>query len=484
MSTVKARLTQEDGLAIKSATLSIPEAIENWIRLMGDVDFQLINPNTQRLAPLVYHRLKDQQGVTERERLRGAYKYAWAKNHRLLNALKPIFTELNELEINYQVIKGMAVQLTLGFVGARVVGDVDMVVSQKDVEVVRIIFERNGFRCNSDSGCKRHSRSAAFEALNFNLGENHVDMHIAESKDPKILLALMLDLSPNLIEYLGTKIPIPNPELLLLHSAFHGHQAVSDTDLVQAIADISLLAPVCDPRKLTELAGQTKTYSDLWHVSSEAATVDIALPKFTAKSGRSRNKNVALPVLKARGVGRKVQKVPALVKDRYRGNATTRHILGRFPGRKVAYALWLSAGQFSALERVAMSRERGFLKAPVEALKSETLLRPFMDQAPELVEATNLAEETLDYRFSIRVKPGIRALLLSLDSDYLDMCDAFLYSNGRPISRIVAGDTTFREVTIRSPLEVNEISIRPTSNVCTECFRSLTDLRVKIRYED
>jgi hypothetical protein len=482
MSQPNAQLTQEDGYSIRAATAPIAIALQNWNELLVTTEFQQINPNTQRLAPMIYHHLKDQGDLTERERLRGAYKYAWAKNLRMLNSLNPVFIELHSRSINYRVIKGIAVQLELGFVGARVVGDVDILVSQNEIEIVRQILEAKGFRCNSRSTCSRHSSSAPFEALNFNLGDNHVDVHVAELKDPKALLLAMLDSAPNVIENRGTPIQVPSPEFLLLHSAFHGHQASSDTDLVQAIADISLLAPNCDPRKLSALARQTKSQSDLWHVAAEAKQVDIVLPEIDMLA-TSRSQQLMRNLSSGfKASSSKVGKVPAIVRDRYRGNATLAHVFGQFPGRRASYAVWLGLGQFSAVERSLMSKERGFLQAPPKTCLSGTTLMPFGLLDSDFVTSSNLAAETLDYRFAVRIDPRARELVLTLNSEFLDSSDAFVYSNGRPITRIVAGDKSYGEITVRNPARVNEISIRPTARVCAECFTNLADLKVGVRW--
>jgi len=482
MSRTKVQLTQEDGLAIRSATAPIRVAQQCWQDLLRKTDFQEISPNTQRLAPMIYHHLKSQGEIPERERLRGSYKYAWSKNLRMLNALIPVFSELNLRSINYRVIKGIAIQLELGLFGARVVGDVDVVVSIHEIENVRQVLEANGFRCNSISPCSRHSSSAPFEALNFNSGENHVDVHVAELKDPKLLLLRMLSSKPKVIRHMGTSIQIPSAELLLLHSAFHGHQASSDTDLVQAIADISLLAEHCDPKILATIAAKTKSFSDLWHISAEARTVDIILPKITVEPNFGWHKAVVKASTQARASVSKVGKVPAIVRDRYRGNATLMRVMRQFPGKRSAYALWLGLGQFSAVERAAMSKRRGFLLGPAQTCPSGTVLMPFARSDSDFVMASNLVRESLDYRFAVRIDSRAQFLVLTLDSLALDSSDAFVYCNGRPITRIVSGDRGYREFTIRNPSQVNEISIRPTARVCSECFTSLVDLKVGIRY--
>lgn len=444
----------EDHLAITAATASPQVAYAAWVALLEQTDFQDINLNTQRLTSMIYRNLKDEDSVPERERLRGSYKYAWSKNQKLLYSLAPILVELTARHINYRVIKGIAVQLVLGFLGARVVGDIDIVVSESDIDQVSEIIESHGFRCNSISTCGKHPITAPHEALNFNLGENHIDVHVAERKDPQRLLVGMLQAPAVLITHMGTEIPVPPAEWLYIHSVFHGLLASSATDAVQAIVDITVLEQLCDQRTLGRLSHLTK---------------------ITGEAGRKVE-------IKRSAILKKIRMVPPLIRDRYRGNETTLHILRNFSGRKVPYALWLVSGQLSTIERRFAARDHIFLPVPKRLCPPDATFEPFTRNAPDYIRSNNLATETLDYRFSVRVPPNSRDLQFTLDSAYLDSVDLQVFLNGVPIGRVVAGDLSLRRFTIQRPQQFNEVSLRSPNRVCPACFDGLVDLRVQVAY--
>lgn len=427
---------------------------------------------------MIYRNLRGLDDVPERAKLRGSYRYTWSKNQKLMHSMDPVFAELNALNINYRVIKGIATQLSLDFLGARVVGDIDIVVSQNEIDKVREILEDHGFRCNSISACGRHPINAPHEALNFNRGEYHVDVHIAEKKNPRRLLTRMLQCEPDIKAHMGTSIPLPPAPLLLLHSAYHGQLAASDTDLVQAIVDIELLSPQCDPRELSELAKQTRTTSDLW-------SRGLGNEKLESSTHRKRRIHTKIHTqIHAQSPRlRTALLASALLRDRWRGIGTSTEVLRRFPGRRYRYVLWLSGGQFASVERRFRKYGDGFLTAPSDICAPGSWLAPFSGEQSRLVNGTNMAPSTLDYRFTFRIPANCRTLRLNLASEYLDSVDAFLYANGQPITRIIAGDVGQREVHVRRPAEVVEISIRSSSRVCPACFDGLTDLRVLVDYE-
>ena len=58
MSSPDFRLLNEDELAITSATAPIGDALMAWSRLMDWLPFDVINPNTQRLAATIFFNLK------------------------------------------------------------------------------------------------------------------------------------------------------------------------------------------------------------------------------------------------------------------------------------------------------------------------------------------------------------------------------------------------------------------------------------------
>jgi len=62
----------------------------------------------------------------------------------------------------------------------------------------------------------------------------------------------------------------------------------------------------------------------------------------------------------------------------------------------------------------------------------------------------------------------------------LDRLDAFVFINGIPRTRIVAGDLTTRTVGIQDMGPSMEISLRPLWNACERCYSGLDDLEISL----
>ena len=150
MSSPDFRLLNEDELAITSATAPIGDALMAWSRLMDWLPFDVINPNTQRLAPTIFFNLKSSKDFKERERLRGSFKYTWAKTTRLIHSIEPILRKFEAADLDYRIIKGLAIQVSLNTVGARTMGDVDILIGLKDVDRAIEIVRSFGYRKNEE----------------------------------------------------------------------------------------------------------------------------------------------------------------------------------------------------------------------------------------------------------------------------------------------------------------------------------------------
>jgi hypothetical protein len=471
------KITAEDRLAIFAATADIEQASRSWNELVSDVGFQLLNPNSQRLAPMIYFRLRGQSDVIELERLRGAYRHAWAKNQTLLHSLRQVFRDLDARGVNYRVAKGVGLQLALGLFGARVVGDVDIVVSERHVDSISKILAGRGFRSNDVSRCGLHPDRAVHDALNFNLGENHIDIHVAELKEPRLLLRHMLEQDAQIVTVAGIDVPIPSIEALLLHSAFHGSVESSDTDLVQALADLSLSAARCKPEEVSRLSQDTKTGAGLVQLHTVAEHAGLSFPpELTQAVLRQKRRRSAAGRYSVRV--RKLLRVPAIIRDRYRGRAATFAVLRTFPGRKILYAVWLILGQFGPIERFLLGREDGFLKRPQRSLPSGTSFVPFGGNRSEDFLSSPISDLTMDYRFRFVIPPRQSELKVTIDSEFIKTVDAGIFVNGIPCPRLVAGDDSRREIYIRTPQSSVEMSVRFQTRMCRRCFSGLSDLRV------
>ncbi|MEI6095578.1 MAG: nucleotidyltransferase family protein, partial [Gammaproteobacteria bacterium] len=188
MSSLDFKLLNEDELAITSATAPIGDALIAWSRLMDWLPFDVINPNTQRLAPTIFFNLRNLANFKERERLRGSFKYTWAKTTRLIHSIAPILRKFDAIDLDYRIIKGLAIQVSLNTVGSRTMGDVDILIGLKDVDRAIEIIRSFGYRRNAEVDCDGHTLSSHYGGLDFTLGETHLDLHVAETTYPEFLL--------------------------------------------------------------------------------------------------------------------------------------------------------------------------------------------------------------------------------------------------------------------------------------------------------
>jgi len=269
------QLGDEEFDALMAATQSPGIGKQHWVALMSRLPFDQINENTQRSIPAIFSNLRNESEVPDRERMRGAFKYTWAKNTRMLFDVRPVLQELDRLDVNYRVIKGAAVLAHQGQFGSRIMGDIDLLIAASDCAIVEKVFISNGFRRSSHSVCAGHSDADHFEALNFNAGATHVDLHVAEFKYPNALLELMLEQPAQLLSTPIGVLPVPDSHLLLLHSAVHGQAAHGPTDLMQTALDFTTLSSTISTSTLLTKARQTGTLSALATVDQALAAINI-----------------------------------------------------------------------------------------------------------------------------------------------------------------------------------------------------------------
>lgn len=470
-------IAKEDRLALSAATAEESLALESWEELLATTPFLEISPNTQRLAPLIFHNLRDVEAVPERNRLRGAYKHTWSKNLRLISAFLPVVESLNTAGINYRVIKGVAVQLLTGLLGARVVGDIDVVVSSADLEKTVEMLEQHGFRCNTRALCGFHSEGSAEAALGFNLGDNHIDLHVAERKEPRRLLRAMLAASPRLVNLRGIDIPVPSAEALTLHASLHGYRGASETDLIQALTDRSLLSPWASQADLGRLGRKTGT-ARVWRIAGKYSAERRERAPYGRSEPTSRfrpEQDGPHPLLIAR-----LPRAVTLIRHRFPTLSVVQSVLAGFPGRRLAYVTWLLLGRFADVERFLLSKG-GFLTPPAEVASPPASAQPFDSErgVPGLT-ASSVADHTMDYRFAVRVDPESGPTKLTLVSKYLDEMNLSVYLDGVRALKVITGAHIEKSILLPRGSEHHEISLRYTQQACKWCFRTLADLSVSL----
>lgn len=478
------QLSWEDLKAIAAATAPPERALRDWSDLMSSIAFDEINGNTQRIMPAIFVNLRDVPDLPERDRVRGAFKYSWSRNTERLHGVRPILEAFADKGIDYRILKGAAVQVVCGGLGTRSMGDIDLLVSAADAAAVEDVMAANGFRRGVHSACSGHADSEQHDALNFNKGDCHVDVHIAEYKAPVRLLTEMMAAPARRGRAAGIPVLVPQPELLLLHAAVHGRLASGPTDFVQAVVDVSQLRPHVDQRRLLLAARKTATITDLLALDDSVRAVGaeplgIHLPASERVLARAEESGLHLLDAAARA-----SSVVRRARARQRGARVQAAVADRFIGRRSAYRAWLRSGQFARAERAAVSAWGGFLPAPHGVWESGRVTRPFVDVAATGLTASNVAADTLDWRFRVELPEDGAPVRLSVDSPSLQTLDAFVFANGEPITHVRAGDVPSRNIYFRELPQSVEFSLRPLWEVCTACYRGLDDLEVRIDVGD
>lgn len=479
-------LTFQDVLALRAATDELPFSVEAWRKLSDLTPFDQIEVNTQRIAPAIYNNLKDAGSFTDRDRLKGTYKHSWSRNTRSFHALAPVAQQLELNRINYRLIKGAAVQLTLGHLGARIMGDIDIVVGRSDVEMVNRILISHEFKPNFNSPCVAFHAGTPKDALNYNNRECHVDVHIAEHKDPTKLYTFMLESAPISIEYGETTYLIADPTLLLLTAAAHGKSNFGATDLIQACTDIALLSELTSVDLIRKYAERTETQLDVDYMYRVLAGANLDRFSTGIPDQVLVNRARAWLIHKQR-ILQRLRKRLVLINRRTRKFQERRLSLFAikstwrpFRGRRLRYIIWLATGRFSPVEIFLLRRKRTFLLAPREVLSFPYSTCPFQGHLDSKISVNKAPMATQDWRFTIHLKAPQKVLTLTLDSRYFDNFDADLFWMGRHYVRVVSGDKSMLHIVFRDVPTINEFSIRPALSLCEECSRSLNSLQVDI----
>lgn len=468
-------------LALTAAVSTPPAASEAWQKLMDTVGFYDLSTEAQRLTPAIYTNLQSIQSIPERNRLRGAFKHAWSKNHRILHELRPVLTQFNRHNIAYRVIKGIALQLSVGVIGNRVVGDADLLVDTADIDMATQILTDAGFTCNSISQCGQHSSRAPTEALDFHKGSVHVDVHVGSKKQPARLLAAMLSQPPEMVDFYGVDIAIPPPTLLTLHSVFHGTKAASPTDFIQALVDIVTLTAKRPVNDLVDQARRTGLLTPLMQMNRRLENVGWRVIQRRVPWIAQLLERLTTPLERTPGV---VSRAVFLWRIRFPGWAGVRRASRIFPGKRWAYAQWLLLGQFEFLERLLTPVARGFLRTPKTLGPEGLALQPIWTASPKDEMAVSpVACLTQDYRMAVSVPAGVSEAKIYLTLDRPATEKAAIYVNGEQLLHWYPGQKNV-SCSVKKPPVHLEVSIRPSSDVCRDCFSSLQEMQWSVTLVD
>ena len=476
MSISKDDQQRETRLAIQAATRATDVALASWRELMQSTPFDELGPGTQRIAPAIFYNLRDVADFPERFRLRGTFKYAWVRNQQLIHPFLPALRDLAASNIRFCLTKGAAL-IALGVpYGCRIMSDIDVVVHSDDLHLVENVLTAHSFRLNDASNCPRHPAEAHGGSINFNKGSCRVDFHVAEMREPTRLFKAMLS-APIMTSGLnGSAAPIARPELLALHAMIHGVRGGGETDLLQAMCDIHLLAQWID---------QPDLMSEADHVALRSS-----VRAFYAREGQITGQHTAV----SRSVRSEAQSLKGAIGSvtRTRAPAATRvlstaiqrgkpltetsHLDLTSMSHPQLYRWWLRAGRLSSLERWMSRSLGGFLNPPSQRMSVGKVSREFLAPTADFTSNAPASAQCQDWRW--RTSHDYQAVdcILEFRHEAFNHLDAHVYVNGRHLAKIFGGDDRSRTVYIRGLPRESEFSLRPMTTVCSDCYANLDSM--------
>lgn len=471
----------EFSLAVKAAILPPKEAKKSWERLVNEIGFENLNNSTQRVLPKIFKNLESEIEVSAYEKLKGAYKYNWTKNNRLLFSFLPILKALNENSIDYRILKGAAINFLSDNLGQRTMGDIDLLIKNADLSKITNLFTENGFQKKYDTKCINAEIVEFDTEICFLSPENfEVDIHLAGKTSPQLLYRKMMSTKPNLAKFHDQEVKLPSYELALIHATYHGNKAVAETDLIQTYLDCNQLIEYIKNRDLYKVAKELNFNSILKSLLSELNFLrdenqiqplrKSKLKLFTLSyylwvlKNKILNSSDFFTIKKARAISKRELKT----------------IRKNFKGRKLLYIFWLRLGKPRPFERIIFVLFGGFLRNP----KGYPVLGDSFvgfKEANQNWFTTNLtALESHDWRFKIKVPQDSKLATIEMIAEGFKNWNWLIFVNGK-----LFGTTTQVEhgtYVIRYPLPTAnlEISMRSPSHVCELCEHGISDLYVRV----
>jgi hypothetical protein len=455
-------------LALAAALLPSDQAKIKWDRLREISTIEELDYSVTRILPSVYRNLKDYLTGNDLLKLRGSAKHTWAKNSEFLNQLKPLIEALNYDAINYRVLKGGAINLLCTPANFRIMGDIDLLISQKNLNQVQILLESCGFKPKFSYRCEHNDKAIRRLELDYsNEGSLDIDLHIAEVRSSSSLFKSMMKRPPRIVNFSGTPISIPDDDFLIAHSLIHGALMVESSDQAQTILDVSFLLSNSNIEKVTTtvrslridklLESYFSTIGDIFeetNIKKTAKKENYFLKFYFLVSNFNFNFDRLSKILKA-------------IKYRSPSPRYLGKILRSFNGKSLLYALWLYTGMIRPIERFMVKSSGGFVTAT---------------NPPLGVESTPTSPTyrwTNDWRFAFNNEDGHSRHIILFQSEAFESQSFLVFANGKLIGVSARSDSRQFSFDFYEPASRIEISLRLPFSGCRKCALTLSDLTIK-----
>lgn len=151
--------TDAEAAFLKLACARDAEFPQLWNTWRESIDWQQVDTATARLLPYIYTRIQKlgiRDGFTER--VKGVYKSTWLKNQLYIRATREVLELANGAGIPVLVLKGVPLLTEVyGDIGARALGDADLLVRPEDGQRFTELLLANGWHHAKEWASDRHN---------------------------------------------------------------------------------------------------------------------------------------------------------------------------------------------------------------------------------------------------------------------------------------------------------------------------------------
>ena len=455
-------------LALAAALLPADQARIKWEELRNLSTIEELDHSVTRILPSIHRNLKDFLTGNDLLKLQGASKHTWAKNTEFLNQLKPFIEALNSSAIDYRVLKGGAINLLYRPGNFRIMGDIDLLISQRDLGRVRNLLEQCDFRSKFSYDCPHNDKSIRKLELDYsNDNSLEIDIHLAEHRAPRALFKKMLKRPPRVVDFSGTPIRIPDDDLLIAHSLIHGSLKVESSDQAQMILDVFLLLNNSNADKTAATVRSLRI--DRLLDSYLSAEAEIFQKTESRKVARSTNYFLQFYffILNLRFNFSGLAKIHKVIKYRSPSPFHVGKILGYFNGKSLLYALWLYTGMIRHAERLVVKKLGGF------STKMNSRAAVQMHQASPAYQSTN------DWRFAFNNLGGHNRHIILFNSEAFKSQSFLVFANGKLIGVSAKNALSQCRFEFYESAKQIEISLRLPLSGCKKCALALSDLKIE-----
>jgi hypothetical protein len=468
-------------LALKSAILAPNVAKNSWNQLMDLIGFENLNNSSQRILPKIYINLENEPEINSYEKLKGAYKFNWAKNNQLLNSFLPVLKALNVNSVDYRLLKGAALNLLSENIGHRAMGDIDLLIEKENLSVLESIFVQNGFQKKYDTKCINSSNQLMDREICYLSPEKfEIDVHVAEKTFPQLLYRKMMKSKAQTSIYQGEIVKLPSFELALLHTVYHGNRAVAETDLIQTYVDCCQLLALVNLDDLNKIAHDLKFVQVLSHTIQMFEALRDDTDTISKKNKRIKLFNLSFYFWSFTNKILNSSDLFTIIKTRSLSKKELRSIYKFFEGQKIFYFIWLLFGKPRPFERFICLLLGGFLDNPKNFSVPGNMFIGFKKSEESWYKPNLVSQNAHDWRFKVKVPKGSKQAIIEMIADEFKNWNWLIFINGRLFGTTTQIHHGTYVIRYSFPPENLEISLRSPAHVCALCERGIENLLVRV----